>query len=80
MAREFEIVNQEKKKLEDAVRITENELGQHKNASRDAHAKDTREIVALQQSINDKERDCVNLRQEVNAKQLGLTEAQRETN
>lgn len=79
-SRELQFTKEENKKLEDAVRIIENELGQHKATSRDAHAKDTREIVALQQTINEKERDCQNLRSEVNAKQCGINDAQKETN
>ena len=47
------------------MRLVEHELNQHKAATRDAQAADSREIVNLQQKLNDKERDCSSLRAEV---------------
>lgn len=78
--RELEATKSEKRKIEDAMRLVEHELNQHRAATRDAQAADSREIVNLQQKLNDKERDCSSLRAEVSAKHSDVMGATKETN
>ena len=47
VVRELEHTKGEKRQVEDAMRLVENELTQHKAAARDSAAADSREIVNL---------------------------------
>ena len=47
VVRELEYTKGEKRKVEDAMRLVEHELTQHKAATRDAQAADSREIINL---------------------------------
>ena len=55
----------DKRKTEDAMKLVEHELNSHKQMHRDHAANDSREIVNLQQKVNDKDRQMSSLEGEV---------------
>ena len=55
--RELDAARAEKRNLEDAVRLVENELIQQKDRSKDLAAADSREIVKMRDQLSEKDKE-----------------------